>query len=127
MHQVYCKRHVYVSKEIETKKLKIGGFYPDWAMPTYNIIRFLLYAFMIAMIYPYLPGADDGVFQGISVFVGLILSLGSTAIIGNIIAGLVITYMRPFKIGDRIKLNETTGNVIEKPLYNTYRTPKTRW
>ncbi|WP_085536366.1 mechanosensitive ion channel family protein [Massilibacteroides vaginae] len=125
-----CIRYIvkgifYVSKEIETKKLKIGGFYPDWAMPTYNIIRFLLYAFMIAMIYPYLPGADDGVFQGISVFVGLILSLGSTAIIGNIIAGLVITYMRPFKIGDRIKLNETTGNVIEKtPLVTRIRTPK---
>lgn len=115
----------YVSKEIENKKLKIGGFYPDWAMPTYNIIRFLLYAFMIAMIYPYLPGADSGVFQGISVFVGLIVSLGSTAVIGNILAGLVITYMRPFKIGDRIKLHDTTGNVIEKtPLVTRIRTPK---
>lgn len=119
------KGFFYVSKEIETKKLKIGGFYSDWAMPTYNIVRFLLYAFMIAMIYPYLPGADKGIFQGISVFVGLIVSLGSTAVIGNIIAGLVITYMRPFKIGDRIKLNETTGNVIEKtPLVTRIRTPK---
>ena len=54
--------------------------------------------------------------QGISVFVGLIVSLGSTTVIGNIIAGLVITYMRPFKIGDQIKLNDTTGNVIEKHL-----------
>jgi len=115
----------YVSKEIQTKKLRINGFYPDWAMPTYNIIRFLLYAFMIAMIYPYLPGSNTGVFQGVSVFVGLIFSLGSTAIIGNIIAGLVITYMRPFKIGDRIKLNDTTGNVIEKtPLVTRIRTPK---
>ena len=115
----------YLAKEVETEHLKINGFYADWAMPTFHIVRFLLYAFMIAMIYPYLPGAQSGVFQGISVFVGLIVSLGASTMIGNIIAGLVITYMRPFKLGDRIKLNDTTGNVIEKtPLVTRMRTPK---
>ncbi len=126
----YCIKYIvrgihYIAREIENEKLKITGFYPDWAQPTFNIIRFLLYAFMIAMIYPYLPGSDSGVFQGISVFVGLIISLGSSTVIGNIIAGLVITYMRPFKLGDRIKLNDTTGNVIEKtPFVTRLRTPK---
>lgn len=126
----YCIKYIikgiqYIANEIESEKLKITGFYPDWAQPTFNIIRFLLYAFMIAMIYPYLPGSDSGVFQGISVFVGLIISLGSSTVIGNIIAGFVITYMRPFKLGDRIKLNETTGNVIEKtPFVTRIRTPK---
>lgn len=115
----------YLAKEVQSERLKLNGFYPDWAMPTFHIIRFLLYAFMIAMIYPYLPNSDSGVFQGISVFVGLIVSLGSSTVIGNIIAGLVITYMRPFKLGDRIKLNDTTGNVIEKtPLVTRIRTPK---
>lgn len=115
----------YMATEIEAERLKIHGFYPDWAMPTYHIIRFLLYAFMIAMIYPYLPGSQSDVFKGISVFVGLIVSLGSSTVIGNIIAGMVITYMRPFKLGDRIKLNDTTGNVIEKtPLVTRIRTPK---
>lgn len=115
----------YITKEIENEKLKITGFYPDWAQPTFNIVRFLLYAFMIAMIYPYLPGSNSGVFQGISVFVGLIISLGSSSIIGNIIAGLVITYMRPYKLGDCIKLNDTTGNVIEKtPFVTRLRTLK---
>ena len=122
----YLVRFVlYLAREVEGGRLKINGFYPDWAMPTFHIIRFLLYAFMIAMIYPYLPGSNSGVFQGISVFVGLIVSLGSSTVIGNIIAGLVITYMRPFKLGDRIQLNETTGNVIEKtPLVTRIRTPK---
>ena len=115
----------YLASEIQSERLKIGGFYADWAMPTFHIVRFLLYAFMIAMIYPYLPGSKSGVFQGISVFVGLIVSLGSSTVIGNIIAGLVITYMRPFKLGDRIKLNDTTGNGIEKtPLVTRIRTPK---
>lgn len=126
----YCIKYIikgiqYTANEIESEKLKLTGFYPDWAQPTFNIIRFLLYAFMIAMVYPYLPGSNSGVFQGISVFVGLIISLGSSTVIGNIIAGLVITYMRPFKLGDRIKLNETTGNVIEKtPFVTRIRTPK---
>ena len=116
---------LYLAREVEAGRLKINGFYPDWAMPTFHIARFLLYAFMIAMIYPYLPGSDSGVFQGISVFVGLIVSLGSSTVIGNIIAGLVITYMRPFKMGDRIKLNDTTGDIIEKtPLVTRIRTPK---
>ena len=122
----YLVRFVlYLAREVEGGRLKINGFYPDWAMPTFHIIRFLLYAFMIAMIYPYLPGSNSGVFQGISVSVGLIVSLGSSTVIGNIIAGLVITYMRPFKIGDRIQLNDTTGNIIEKtPLVTRIRTPK---
>lgn len=126
----YCIKYIikglqYIANEIESERPKLTGFYPDWAQPSFNIIRFLLYAFMIAMIYPYLPGSNSGVFQGISVFVGLIISLGSSTVIGNIIAGLVITYMRPFKLGDRIKLNETTGNVIEKtPFVTRIRTPK---
>ncbi len=126
----FCIKYIikglrYITNEIENEKLKINGFYPDWAQPTFNIIRFLLYAFMIAMIYPYLPGSNSGVFQGISVFVGLIISLGSSTVIGNILAGLVITYMRPFKLGDRIKLDDTTGNVIEKtPFVTRLRTPK---
>lgn len=115
----------YLAREVEAGRLNLGGFYPDWAMPTYHIIRFMLYAFMVAMIYPYLPGSQSGVFQGVSVFVGLIISLGSSTVMGNIIAGLVITYMRPFKLGDRIKLNDTTGDIIEKtPLVTRIRTPK---
>lgn len=115
----------YIAKEIECGNLKFQGFFPDWAMPTYHIIRILLYAFMIAMIYNYLPGSNSGVFQGISVFVGLIISLGSSTMIANLMAGLVITFMRPFKIGDRIKLNDTTGDIIEKtPLVTRVKTPK---
>ncbi len=115
----------FLATEIQQERLKISNFYPDWAMPTFHVVRFILYAFMIAMIYPYLPGAQSGVFQGISVFVGIIISLGSTAVIGNIMAGLVITYMRPFKVGDFIKVNETTGYVIEKtPFVTRVRTLK---
>ncbi len=126
----YCVRYIvkglhYIANEIQSGKLHISGFYPEWGMPTFNIVRFLLYAFMIAMIYPYLPGSESGVFQGISVFVGLIVSLGSSGVISNFISGFVITYMRPFKTGDFIQVKDTTGNVIEKtPFVTRLRTIK---
>ena len=115
----------YLASEIEHGRLKITGFYQDWAKPTYSIIRFLLYAFMIALIYPYLPGSGSPVFQGISVFVGLIVSFGSSSAIGNLVSGIIITYMRSFNIGDRIKINDIIGNVVEKtPIVTRIRTLK---
>jgi small-conductance mechanosensitive channel len=77
-------------------------------------MRVLIYAFTIIVIYPYLPGSDSAVFQGVSVFVGIVLSLSSSSAIGNLIAGLVITYMRPFQIGDRIRIGDVVGFVVEK-------------
>jgi small-conductance mechanosensitive channel len=106
----------FFANQVAIGRLVIPGFYADWAGPTFNILRVLLWAFTLAIVYPYLPGSDSKVFQGVSVFVGIIFSFGSTTAIGNLVAGLVITYMRPFKIGDRIKINDVTGFVVEKTL-----------
>jgi small-conductance mechanosensitive channel len=109
----------FLSREVENKALVLRGFYPEWAKPTYNIVRILLYAFMFVMIFPYLPGSDSAVFRGVSVFLGVLLSLGSSSLISNIMAGLVITYMRPYKVGDRIKIDDIIGEVVEKSLMIT--------
>ena len=109
----------YVFSEIESEHLKLSGFHADWAKPTYGIVRFILYAFTFVLIFPYLPGSNSQVFKGVSVFLGVLFSLGSSSAIANMVAGLVITYMRPFKIGDRIKIGETTGDVIEKNMLVT--------
>ncbi|MCR4592657.1 MAG: mechanosensitive ion channel family protein [Bacteroidaceae bacterium] len=69
---------------------------------------------MLVMIWPLLPSSNSAVFHGVSVFMGLIVSLGSTSIIGNVMAGMVMTYMRPFRIGDYIKVGDIVGEVIEK-------------
>lgn len=111
--------------EIKKENIKIDGFYSDWAMPTFNIIRLLFLAFMVVVIFPYLPGSDSPIFKGVSVFVGILFSLGSSNAIANMVAGLVITYMRPFKIGDFIKIGDVSGEVIEKTaLVTRIRTPK---
>ncbi len=109
----------YIFQEIDSEKLTLSGFHPDWAMPTFGLVRILLYAFMFVLIFPYLPGSDSNIFKGVSVFIGVLFSLGSSSAISNMIAGLVITYMRPFKIGDRIKIGEMTGDVIEKTVLVT--------
>lgn len=109
----------YIFSEIESEKLVLSGFHSDWAMPTFSIVRFLLYAFMFVLIFPYLPGSDSNIFKGVSVFIGVLFSLGSSSAIANMVAGLVITYMRPFKIGDRIKIGDVTGDVLEKTLLVT--------
>ncbi|MEQ9062869.1 MAG: mechanosensitive ion channel family protein [Vicingaceae bacterium] len=109
----------FLKKEVENEALKIPGFYPDWASPTFSLLRIIIYAFAFIVIFPYLPGSNSPVFQGVSVFLGLLISLGSSSAISNIIAGLVITYMRPFKIGDRVKIGEVVGDVIEKTMLVT--------
>ncbi|MBK6967285.1 MAG: mechanosensitive ion channel family protein [Bacteroidales bacterium] len=74
---------------------------------------------MMVLIFPYLPGSGSPAFQGISVFIGVLFSLGSSSAIANMVAGMVITYMRPFKIGDRVKIGEITGDVMEKNMLVT--------
>lgn len=109
----------FVSLEIESGKLKVKGFHQDWAKPTYKIVRVLVLAFTLVFMWPFIPGSGSDAFKGVSIFLGVLFSLGSTSAIANIVAGIVITYMRPFQIGDRVKIGETIGDVMEKNLLVT--------
>ncbi|MCT4624680.1 MAG: mechanosensitive ion channel family protein, partial [Schleiferiaceae bacterium] len=117
-----------VAKKVEYGKIKIKGFYPDWARTTFDIVKVLIVTLSFVMIFPYLPGAQSDVFKGVSVFIGIIFSIGSTSIVGNLVASLVLTYMRPFKIGDRIKVGEIEGEIIEKTAFVLrIKTPKNEY
>ena len=105
--------------EIEKGTISLPGFYADWAQPTYKIARFLIIAFTAVVVFPYLPGSKSPAFQGISIFLGLLLSLGSSSAISNVVAGVVLTYTRGFQIGDRVRIGETTGDVVHKTLLVT--------
>lgn len=116
----YALKGIYwLKSEVEEGDLKISGFYPDWANPTYQIIKVLLYAFALILIFPYLPGSDSPIFQGVSVFLGFIFTFGSASSLSNIVAGIILTYMRLFKIGDFVKIGEVSGDVVEKSLLVT--------
>ncbi|WP_244210533.1 mechanosensitive ion channel family protein [Flavobacterium psychrophilum] len=109
----------FLKIEIENDKLHLAGFYPDWANPTYQILRLVLYAFMFVLIFPFLPGSNSPIFQGVSVFLGVLFTFGSSGSLSNIVAGIVLTYMRLFKIGDRVKIGDVVGDVIEKSMLVT--------
>lgn len=86
-------------------------FEPDWADPTYRLVRFAVIAFGVIVAYPYIPGSGSEAFKGVSLFMGVVFSLGSSSVIGNIIAGYTMTYRRAFKVGDRVRIGEHVGNV----------------
>lgn len=99
---------------IEKRSLVIPGFYADWAKPTYNLLLFLVIALALVLAFPYLPGFNSPAFQGVSVFLGLLLSLGSTSAITNVIGGIILIYTRAFRIGDHIRVGDVIGDIIEK-------------
>lgn len=109
----------FLKHEVEREALNIPGFYPEWALPTYNIIRVIVWIFTIIVIWPYLPGSDSKIFQGISVFVGVLFSLTSASVLSNLMAGFTLTFTRAYKLGDRVKIGEITGEVIEKSMMVT--------
>jgi len=105
---------------VEKGTIALKNFDPDWAQPTYKICRFLVIAFAVVVAFPYIPGSDSPAFKGISIFLGVLFSLGSSSAIANIIAGYMMTYRRAFKVGDRIKIEDVTGDVTDVRLQVTH-------
>ena len=110
----------FLFREIERGTIVWPGFYPEWAMPTHRIVEILLFAFALVVAFPYLPGSNSAAFRGVSIFLGVLLSLGSSSAIANVVAGVLLTYTRAFRIGDRVQIDNTTGDVIEKTLLATH-------
>lgn len=99
---------------IDRGNLVIPGFYADWAKPTYHLLMALVIALAAVLVFPYLPGFSSPAFQGVSVFLGLLLSLGSTSAITNVIGGIILIYTRAFRIGDHIRVDDVIGDIVEK-------------
>ena len=99
--------------------LKVEGFEAEWAEPTYKLGRMLIVFVVIMISYPYLPGSGSDVFKGFSLFLGALVTLGASSSIANVIAGIILTYTGSFRVGDRVKIGDTVGDVIEKKLFVT--------
>lgn len=98
----------------------LPNFEADWAIPTYRLVRVLVIAFALVLAYPYIPGSDSEAFKGISILLGVLFSLGSTSMISNIIAGYAMTYRRAFRIGDRVRIGDTVGDVTDRRVLVTH-------
>jgi len=111
--------NTYIFGEVRDEKLTFRGFYPEWAEPTAQLVKVFIVAAAAVMAFPYLPGSDSPAFKGISVFLGVLLSLGSTSAVAHGVAGTILTYMRAFKVGDFVKIGSDMGEVVEKTLLVT--------
>lgn len=114
-----------VFEAVGKKRIRIRGFYSDWARPTYQLIRIFIVVFAVVLIWPYLPNSDSRAFQGVAAFLGLLLTFGSASAVSNAVGGVVMVYMRPFQEGDRVRIGETMGDVVQGGILVTrIRTPK---
>jgi small-conductance mechanosensitive channel len=106
-------------KWVDVGAIVLPGFHSEWSYPTSKIVAFLVIVFGLVVAFPYLPGGRSDAFKGVSIFVGVLISLGSGSAMGNIVSGIVLTYTRAFRVGDRIKVGEHVGDVIERSLLVT--------
>ena len=101
-------------------RLQWKGFEPEWGWPSYRIVRFLIVALAVVVAYPYIPGSGSDAFKGISIFLGVMVSLGSTSFVANIVAGYTLSYRRAFRLGDRVKIGAHVGDVVEQRVLVTH-------
>jgi len=104
---------------VARQRIKVPGFYPEWSTTSFSLLRLLIIAMTIVVVFPYLPGSDSPAFQGVTIFVGVLFSLGSTTAVANVVAGIVITYTRAFRIGDYVRISDTEGKIIERTAFVT--------
>lgn len=105
---------------VETGSISLGEFEPHWIGPTFNIARAVVIMIAVVFSFPYIPGSDSAAFQGLTILVGAMLSLGSNSVVGNVLSGLFVIYRRSTNIGDRIKIGEHVGDVVQIKLMETH-------
>ncbi|MDP2578734.1 mechanosensitive ion channel [Shimia thalassica] len=107
-------------ENLEAGVIKWSNFEKEWIWPTYNLIQITVILMTMVICFPYVPGAKSAAFQGLTIFLGVVLSLGSNTVVANALAGLFVLYKRSMRVGDRIRVGEHYGDVIEIKLMETY-------
>jgi small-conductance mechanosensitive channel len=97
---------------VEQGRLTLPGVFPETAQPTRRLVAGLLWIFAVVVAYPYLPGSGSDAFKGVSVFVGLVLSLGSSGLVNQIMSGFMLTYARVLRVGEFVRIGDVEGSVV---------------
>jgi len=108
-----------IFSEIEKGSIRPARFHTDWAQPTFKLTRVLIIILAAVIIYQYIPGSDSLAFKGAVIFFGVVLALGSISTMSNVVAGIIITYMRAFNVGDQVRIGDTVGNIVDKSILVT--------
>ncbi|MFN7986687.1 MAG: mechanosensitive ion channel [Thermoanaerobaculia bacterium] len=104
---------------IEEGRIKVSPALAETTKPTRRIVTAILWIFALIMAYPYLPGSGTEAFKGVSVVLGVMVSLGSTTIVGQVFSGFMLLYARVFKVGDFVRIGDVEGIVEVQGLFTT--------
>jgi small-conductance mechanosensitive channel len=102
--------HVFF-KAVEQGSVRVAWLHPETALPSRRLASAILWLFAAVMAYPYLPGSGTDAFKGASVFIGLVLSLGSSGLVNQVMSSFMITYARALRLGDFVRVGEVEGTV----------------
>ncbi|NOD62931.1 MULTISPECIES: mechanosensitive ion channel family protein [unclassified Ruegeria] len=105
---------------VEAGSFDMGDFEKHWVNPTFNITRVIVILIALVFAVPYIPGSDSAAFQGLTILVGAMLSLGANSVVSNMLAGLFVIYRRSTSIGDRIQIGDHIGDVVQIKLMETH-------
>ncbi len=104
---------------VENRTLNVSWLQPETAKATRRLIIVVMWIFALTVAYPYIPGSNTAAFKGVSVFVGLMVSLGATGLVNQIVSGMVIVYTKAFRPGEFVRIDETEGTVEEIGVLST--------
>ena len=104
---------------IENGVIRLEGFRTEWIWPTHRLVRTGIILCAVVIGYPYIPGAESDAFKGMTIFLGLVISIGSNSVISNLLAGLIVVYKHSINVGDRIRVGEIIGDVERVTLLDT--------
>jgi len=104
---------------IQSHRIDVNWLDADSARPTRRLTTFGVWVFAVAMAYPYIPGSGTEAFKGVSVLLGLMLSIGASGVVGQAASGLILMYTRTFRPGEYVKIGEHEGTIVEMGMFTT--------
>jgi small-conductance mechanosensitive channel len=104
-------------QRIERGEVQVTWLDTDTAGPTRRIGNFIIWLFALALAYPFLPGSNSDAFKGVSVLAGLMLSIGASSVVGQVMSGLALMYSRSLRVGEYVRIGDIEGTVTVVGLF----------
>ena len=104
---------------VQSGQVQVGWIDADSARPTRRLVTIAVWVFALVMAYPYIPGSDSDAFKGLSVLIGLMVSVGASGIVGQAASGLILMYTRTFRPGEYIQVGEHEGTVVAMGMFTS--------